>query len=84
VTVGALQLISRNGQPAPGLAHRFTRRSRVVPNCQGRTVTVPVGAAPWRVEVSVDRTFKPSDYGLPDTRVLGVMVGFRYERAGKP
>jgi hypothetical protein len=52
-----------------------------VPNCERRELRLPVGPAPWRAEVRLDHTFKPADFGLPDTRILGAMIAFRFEPA---
>jgi hypothetical protein len=80
VTVGPLVVRQDNGQPGLG-QEPWGTRTRVVPNCDDRELRLPVEAAPWRAEVSLDNTFKPAEFGFPDTRILGVMVGFRFEPA---
>jgi hypothetical protein len=82
VTVGPV--ITRDDTGQPGIGRLWTTGERVVPNCEQRELRLPVGAAPWRAQVSLDETFKPADYGFPDTRVLGVMVAFRFEPASSP
>jgi hypothetical protein len=39
--------------------------------------TLPVRREPFQVRLTVDPTFVPSQYGLADTRTLGVQVSFR-------
>jgi hypothetical protein len=51
-------------------------RRLVLHRLQRRVVRLPVPKAPYRVEVTVDPTFSPSDFGLPDTRQLGAQVQF--------
>jgi len=79
VTVGSLVISKRNEQLQPGIEEQWATRRRHVPNCERREVRLPVGRAPWRAEVRVENTFKPADFGLPDTRILGVMIAFRLE-----
>jgi hypothetical protein len=38
--------------------------------------TLPLRPGPFRVSLTVDPTFVPSRYGIPDTRTLGVQVSF--------
>ena len=81
VTVGSLAIGKRDEIVQPVLDQQWASRSKVVPNCERRELRLPVGPAPWRAEVSADRTFKPADFGLPDTRILSVMAAFRFEPA---
>ena len=37
---------------------------------------LPLRRGPFRVDLTVDPTFVPSQYGLPDTRTLGVQASF--------
>ncbi|HEY3184753.1 MAG TPA: hypothetical protein VGJ77_18070 [Gaiellaceae bacterium] len=63
----------------PTIGHvRFERRF-VVGNGpgNGRTLTFRV-APPFHVRVHVSRTFKPSDYGISDSRDLGAQVTFQF------
>jgi hypothetical protein len=41
-----------------------------------RTFTLPAPAPPYRVEVHIDPTFSPVQFGLPDARQLGAQVAF--------
>jgi hypothetical protein len=82
VTVGSLAISKRDEQVQPVIGKQWATRTRVVPNCEERELRVPVGPAPWRAEVHVDHTFKPADFGLPDSRILGVrLLNFRFEPA---
>ena len=81
ITVGPLTIVERDAQPQPGMSEPWATRMQVVPNCERRELKLPVGPAPWRAEVHVDHTFKPAEFGLPDTRILGVMIAFRFEAA---
>jgi hypothetical protein len=81
VSVGRLVMGLRDDKPHPGIAETLATRTGVVPNCRRRELRLPVESAPWRAEVSLDHTFKPADYGFPDTRILGVMIAFRFEPA---
>jgi len=82
VTVGSLMISKRNQQLQPGIGEQWAKRTRIVPNCEERELRLPVGPAPWRAEVHVDHTFRPADFGLPDSRILGVRVlSFRFEPA---
>jgi hypothetical protein len=63
----------------PTIGHvRFERRF-VVGNGpgNGRTLTFRI-APPFHVRVHVSRTFKPSDYGIGDSRDLGAQVAFQF------
>jgi hypothetical protein len=68
VTIGA-------GEPAgePVVRERF-----VLHPGEERTFDVPVPPPPFRVVVTVGKTFSPADYGSPDTRQLGAQVTFAY------
>ena len=81
IRVGRLEIGPRNGELQPVLADLWSTRQQVVPNCKARQVRLPVEGAPFRVEVQVDRTFTPADFGSTDTRTLGVMVSFGVDRA---
>ncbi|MEX2211331.1 MAG: hypothetical protein WD689_06155 [Gaiellaceae bacterium] len=82
VTVGPLRIGLVNGERQPVLADApWASRSGTVPNCEQRNLTLPVRGAPWRAEIQLEGTFKPADFGFPDTRTLGAMVSFRYEPA---
>jgi hypothetical protein len=44
-----------------------------------RTFRIPTQGRPTAVDIKVEPTFSPSDYGSPDTRQLGVQAAFRFE-----
>jgi hypothetical protein len=67
--------IDVNSQPAPGrLVHLERTTIRSTP-CTTRTIRVPV-RPPFRVDVTADRTFRPSQY---DPRDLSVQVAYGFE-----
>jgi hypothetical protein len=70
-------VINENHQPIMG---RVLHDSHVnLPNCSKTTLRIPVGPPPWRVELHVDGTFSPAQYGTSsDARTLGAQVGFDY------
>jgi hypothetical protein len=61
---------------------RVARETFVVHSGEKRTLRLPTPAEPYRVDVSVDPTFSPSQFGLGDQRQLGVQVAFTPEPAG--
>jgi hypothetical protein len=69
------------GKPALGtdgklvLPRGFVTRSFMLGRRPQRVI-VSVPKPPYRVEIHIDRTFSPSDYGQPDTRDLGAQVTF--------
>jgi hypothetical protein len=62
----------------PGLERLWATRHAIVKNGREVNLDIPVGKPPWRVEIHVTPTFKPSDYGVSDGRDLGAVVGFRF------
>jgi hypothetical protein len=69
-------LVTRNGQAAIGKltsSRTLTIRSR-----KSESVTFRTPKAPFRMEIHVDRTFSPSEFGLADPRQLGVQVDLRF------
>lgn len=76
VTIKLGPLTSQNGHPAvgsPAATRTFTVRSRT-----GRSFVLPTPASPYRLEIHVDPTFSPADYGQPDPRQLGAQVSLRF------
>ena len=70
------------GRPAasgPGLAEVYGLRLWVVHRLDQRTFVFAARRPPLRVVVQVAPTFSPSQFGLADTRQLGVQVSFRFE-----
>jgi hypothetical protein len=45
-----------------------------------RTFRLATPAPPFRVEVTVDPTFSPAEFSVPDSRQLGAQVSFAFER----
>ncbi len=54
----------------------WTTRRFVLPNGKRHLETLPVRSGPFRVQVMVSPTFVPTQYGLADTRTLGVQISF--------
>jgi Dolichyl-phosphate-mannose-protein mannosyltransferase len=52
------------------------RRTWVIHRLQARTFRIPVPKPPYRVEIHIDPTFSPADFGQPDTRQLGAQIEF--------
>jgi hypothetical protein len=50
----------------------------VIHSGQERQVPLRVPAQPFEVEITVEPTFSPADFGQPDARRLGVQLTFRY------
>jgi hypothetical protein len=53
-----------------------TVRHVTVRNCHENPTRIAVGPPPWRIEVHLDGTFKPIDFGGSDARDLGAVVGY--------
>lgn len=62
--------------------HRVSRARVVVHSLTQRALRLPTPAAPYRVDVRVDPTFSPSQFGLGDQRQLGVQLAFAPEPSG--
>ncbi|MGH3079744.1 MAG: hypothetical protein ACRDNH_01230 [Gaiellaceae bacterium] len=58
----------------PGITDVIASRSWTVRSGIGRDFTLPTPAVPYRLEIRVDPTFTPADYGMSDTRQLGAQV----------
>jgi hypothetical protein len=61
-----------------GIARPTTSRSFVIHSSQSRIVTLPTPKPPFRIEVSVNPTFSPADFGLSDSRRLGVQFDYKF------
>jgi hypothetical protein len=72
VAIGSVR--AANG--AAELGRIWATRSWTVRNGTRHLFTVPVRNEPFQVRLTVDPTFVPSQYGLSDTRTLGVQVSF--------
>ena len=63
-----------------GLGGRRTAMARWVVNRGAeRTFRLPTPRPPFQVEVRVEPTFSPSQFGIPDSRQLGAQVSFTFE-----
>lgn len=58
---------------APYAVERLTIHTRQIVE-----YTIPVSGPPFVVDITVEPTFSPADFGLGDTRRLGVQPGFEY------
>jgi hypothetical protein len=72
VRIGSVR--SANG--APGLGTVWATRTWTVKNGTRHLFTLPIRREPFQVQLAVDPTFVPSNYGLADTRTLGVQASF--------
>ena len=63
-----------NVNGGPGITDVKESRTWTVRSGIGRDFTLPTPAVPYRLEIRVDPTFAPADYGVPDTRQLGAQV----------
>ena len=58
----------------PGIVEGMDSRTWTVRSGTRRDFTFRTPAVPYRLEIRVDPTFAPADYGQPDTRRLGAQV----------
>jgi hypothetical protein len=72
VTVKVGPLVARGGQPTIG--EPVTSRTWTVRSGKARSFILPTPRAPFRLEVHVEPTFSPADYGMADARQLGAQV----------
>jgi hypothetical protein len=61
---------------SPQLKRTSAVRSWTIHSGLTRTFSLPTPPAPYRVEIYVEPTFSPSQFGSPDTRQLGAQVQF--------
>jgi hypothetical protein len=76
VTIKIGPLVAKNGQPAIGRvtsSRMLTVRSR-----EARSSTLKTPKVPFRLEIHVEPTFTPSQFGLADPRQLGAQVDLRF------
>jgi hypothetical protein len=65
------------GKPtATGLSKISGTRSFTVHSKTMKRFRFAVGSAPFRVQIHVENTFSPAEFGQPDTRQLGARVSF--------
>jgi hypothetical protein len=62
---------------AATMGESLAERTGVIHSKQALDFTVPVPPPPFRIEVHVDPTFSPSQFGERDVRQLGAQVSFR-------
>jgi hypothetical protein len=74
VRIGPLTLAPTG---APALATETDSAQVTLTTGERRALVLTAPPPPFRVELSVDRTRRPADYGSGDTRELGVQVVFR-------
>jgi hypothetical protein len=72
VVVGPLAVV--NGVPSIGSV--WARRTLTVQNGTAHRLDLPLRGGPFQVQMAVSPTFVPSQYGLPDSRTLGVLASF--------
>ena len=75
VTIKIGPLANVAGQP--GIGRVMASRTWTVRSRTGRHFTVPTPRTPYRLEINVDPTFSPLNYGQPDARQLGAQVDIR-------
>jgi hypothetical protein len=61
-----------------GSTSNYAERLGVIHSGETLTLTVKTPPPPFRVDVTIDPTFSPADYGQPDARQLGAHVSFTY------
>jgi hypothetical protein len=74
VTATVGRLVAKNGMPLIGKV--WERRTWLLHNNDTHHFDLPLRSGPFQVQLSVSPTFVPSQYGLADTRTLGVQVSF--------
>ena len=76
IDVGRLVIADKQ----PSLGRRTGTRQFAIASCKTKQVTIRAPKPPIRVEIHIDPTFRPSDYGETDVRDLGAQVSFAFER----
>ena len=61
-----------------------TVRRRTIPSFRQHFFALSTPSGPFRVEVHVEPTFSPSEFGQADTRQLGALVSFAYTDTSGP
>jgi hypothetical protein len=74
----------RGQDKQPHLGAVRATRTWTVAAGYARTVVIPSGRPPFRVEVSISPTYSPADYGASDRRALGAQVGFSFGQGPLP
>jgi hypothetical protein len=73
ITIGPL--VAQNGQPAVGRV--TSSRTVTVRSREARSLVLKTPKTPFRLEIHVEPTFSPTDYGQADPRELGAQVEFQ-------
>jgi hypothetical protein len=60
-----------------GAARPAAVRTGVLHSSKELRYVVPAPRPPFRVRISIEPTFSPADFGLPDQRQLGAIPSFR-------
>jgi hypothetical protein len=76
VTIKIGPLVAKNGEPAIGRVSSSTMLT--VRSREARSATLKTPKAPFRLEIHVDPTFTPSQFGLAEPRQLGAQVDLRF------
>jgi hypothetical protein len=71
------------GDDSKGRIRRVTaRRTWTIHARKERQFRIPVPGTPWRMEVRIDPTFSPAQFGGPDVRQLGAQLAFGFVPGG--
>lgn len=62
----------------PGLGDVTATRTWVIHSKAQKVFELPTPPPPFRVQIHVEPTFSPAEFGLDDPRQLGAQVSFRY------
>jgi hypothetical protein len=65
-------LVAQNGAPTIGKV--TSSRTFTIRNGAARSFALPTPESPYRLEIHVEPTFSPADYGYGDTRQLGAQL----------
>jgi hypothetical protein len=72
VTINVGRLVDIGGQP--GIGRVTASRTWTIRSGTAHRFTIPTPRTPYRLEIHVEPTFSPANYGHPDTRQLGAQV----------
>jgi hypothetical protein len=72
VTINIGPLAEVGGQP--GIGTVTASRTWTAQSGTARSFTLPTPKTPYRLEIHVEPTFSPTEYGIPDPRQLGAQV----------
>jgi hypothetical protein len=63
---------------APRMGEVTATRRWTIHSSRFRTFFIPTPGPTFRIEIRIEPTFSPSDFGQPDIRQLGAQVSFRF------